>query len=164
MQQLILPVALVAGYLYFRSRKGKAPMSSRGTPLPTSGGKPWHNQRATRAQERLVIADLDPRMRKGITGLLGDVRGAGHDVLLIYGRRGASLQESLADAGTGLRVGSKHLNGLAVDIVAADGWWQGQHADALWPVLGKFAKQRGFTWGGDWAGAKWDPAHVQWKG
>ena len=154
---------LAIGYFVFggkRKRRAKIPQPPQG---PVNPAKPWRARHGKPEEEEQIILDLDPRMRAPIRGVLADLRREGHDVLLIYGRRSTPLQTALAEAKTGLRTGSSHPKGLAVDIVATTGWWEGPAARRLWPAMGRFAKQRGFVWGGDWKDP-WDPAHIQWKG
>lgn len=130
---------------------------------------PWRDRMARPEEEARVIADLDARMQAPARFVLRFVRGQGHKVRLAFGRRGPSLTERIADMGTGLRRGSKHEQGLAFDIVALRGWWEGPDAAALWPDMGRAVEQwnalhpdQPLTWGGSWQ-VPWDPAHVEWR-
>ena len=101
---------------------------------------------------------LFPPFRLKIESILAEAKGLGQEFVLFETYRSTQRQAQLfAEGRTKLaRVGVHHY-GLAADLVRRiEGRlvWEADYA-----LLGKLAKRRGLTWGGDWRFR--DEVHVQ---
>lgn len=76
------------------------------------------------------------------------------DVKKMYKRAGLyAISDAEAKTANTHTLDSKHIDGLAVDIVPIKGdrvWWNAPAA--VWERMGKIGKENGLKWGGDWKG------------
>lgn len=126
---------------------------------------------------------LDPKFRAVVENILLDMeRWLGYRAYVASGRRSPEQQAKLVAQGRSKTMKSKHIGGLAVDIVPVDTGWKAPRD--FWLKLGYLAQKHGLRWGGEFGipkgpmldklrtdiGGKrwnstakigWDPAHVE---
>jgi len=129
------------------------------------------------------LAGLQPELRVKVERILTDMeRYLGYRAYVASGRRTEEQQRKLVEAGRSKTLRSKHLKGLAADIVPVELGW---HAPRdFWLKLGYLAYREGLRWGGEFGVPKgpllerlradvkakrwntqaklgWDPSHLE---
>ena len=129
------------------------------------------------------LAGLDPAFRLKIERILKDLETfLGHRAYVASGRRTEEQQRKLVEAGRSKTLRSKHLKGLAADIVPVGLGWNAPRD--FWLKLGYLAYREGLRWGGEFGIPKgallerlradvrakrwntqaklgWDPSHLE---
>jgi peptidoglycan LD-endopeptidase CwlK len=113
-----------------------------------------------------ALNDLDIRFKPIAIELLARITEARIPVLIVDTlRTPAEHQVNLAN-GTSWTNHSKHLDGLAIDIVPYKTYdlhgpdkLQWDNSDPVWQTIGKIGKSLGLRWGGDWT--KKDMGHFE---
>ena len=109
---------------------------------------------------------LDPIFVSQVQQVLSRLTEKGWQPKVAEGLRSIEQQQQKIDQGySSLEHSrdSKHVQGLAVDIIDSRYGWAGPASDLdfqFWHDLGQAAKEVGLTWGGDWKTFK-DVAHVE---
>ena len=136
-----------------------------------------------KARSEHCLITLSPEFRRRIVVIIRKLEKDGAIPVVYWGKRTLEQQQEIVKAGHSPGVKSWHIpqhhrnyyhNGIgytiygeAADIVDARFLWQGPCADLnhpFWAALGKYAKEEGLEWGGDWKPPiKRDVAHVQLK-
>ncbi len=127
------------------------------------------------------LEGLDPEFRATVGAVLGELQEMGYTPLVYSARRTIEEQREYVERGVSWTMASKHVDGLAVDVIDGShhpsrpgmicGWgsWEGKPGDSeanlramrFFAALGIIAKHHGLTWGGDWAPPKTDKPHVE---
>ena len=108
---------------------------------------------------------LESVMHEPVLLVLEELERLGWLPIIIEGRRTLAQQQEKVNKGYSKTMKSKHLLGLAVDIVDRRYLWGGPAAKQsfpFWNNLGAAGKRQGFIWGGDWKSFP-DVAHLQYK-
>ena len=104
-----------------------------------------------------ALDDLDPRFKPLAMALLARLVEAKIPVLIVDTRRTPEEHEANLAAGVSWTTHSKHLDGLAIDVVPFQQFvlhgiqkvqWDGM--DPVWGQMGRIGKAIGLRWGGDW--------------
>ena len=120
------------------------------------------------------LSELDPGFRVKVEKVLQKLRAIKHDQgkekgkqkwfpIIADAKRTQEQQNKKVEQGFSQKHDSRHLYGLAVDIVDQRWWWEDEAKNLkhqFWSDLGKIAKEEGLTWGGDWKTIV-DVAHIQ---
>ncbi len=109
---------------------------------------------------------LDPTFVDKVKQILSTLSQKGWQPRVASGLRSIEEQQEKIDQGkSSLKnpQNSKHVQGLAVDVIDKRYGWGGPAADLdfeFWNDLGEVAREVGLTWGGDWKDFR-DVAHVE---
>ena len=109
---------------------------------------------------------LDEDFSPKVKSVLRALHAKGWQPRVAEGFRTIEQQQEKIDAGhSSLKDpnNSKHVQGLAADIIDQRWGWGGEASDTnhqFWQDLGEAARAEGLTWGGDWKSFK-DVAHVE---
>lgn len=114
-----------------------------------------------------ALDDLDPRFKVLAIELLARLVEAKLPVLIVETRRTPAQQAINLAKGVSWVVHSKHLDGLAMDLVPYSVYTLAPGGDKLewdgsnpaWQTIGRIAKSLGLRWGGDWQ--QRDLGHVE---
>ena len=113
-----------------------------------------------------ALNDLDELFRPLAIELLARLTEAKIPVLIVDTLRTQAEHEINLANGTSWTIRSKHLDGLAIDIVPYDEYrlngpdkLQWNNDVPVWQVIGKIGKSLGLRWGGDWQ--KKDMGHFE---
>ena len=112
------------------------------------------------------LEGLDPSFSQKVVNILSTLQSQGWQPRVAEGLRTLEQQQQKIDQGrSSLKnpQNSKHVQGLAVDIIDRRWGWGGEAANTnhpFWNALGKAAQEEGLTWGGSWTTFK-DVAHVE---
>jgi hypothetical protein len=131
------------------------------------------------------IAGLSPAVRARARAIIEELNAAGWQAFVAEGRRTWEQQKEKVAKGYSKTMHSKHLTGLAADIVDRRYLWEKVCPKRFWLELGSAAVRHGLRWGGsfglepkEWAALRsallkrdfkaaldmkigWDPAHVE---
>lgn len=115
------------------------------------------------------LNELHPKFALQIKYILHELAALGFQPKIAEGLRDWEQQQEKIRKGVSRANYSRHLVGLAVDIVDKRWGWNGPAAKPnhpFWVSLGQVAKAYHLTWGGDWniPGVGPDVAHVEWPG
>ncbi|MEP0879235.1 M15 family metallopeptidase [Funiculus sociatus GB2-M2] len=109
------------------------------------------------------IESLEPAFQQKVGRVLVKVRAKGWQPKVAEGRRTIAEQREKVRRGVSKTMRSKHLCGIAADIIDKRYGWGGPAANTnfkFWKDLGAAAKSEGLVWGGDWRSFK-DVAHLE---
>ena len=109
------------------------------------------------------IESLEPEVREKVRRVLVKLEQKKWQPKVAEGRRTKAEQAEKFRRGVTTTMNSKHLCGIAADIVDKRYAWGGPAANTnfqFWQDLGAAAKSEGLDWGGDWKSFK-DVAHVE---
>lgn len=106
-----------------------------------------------------ALNDLDPKFRPLAVELLAKLVEAKLPVLIVETRRTPEQHALNVANGVSWTAHSKHLDGLAIDIVPYSVFTLAPGGDKLewdsahpaWQTIGRIGKALGLRWGGDWA-------------
>lgn len=118
-----------------------------------------------------ALDDLDPRFKPLALELLARAVEAKIPVLIVDTLRTPAEHALNLANGVSWTTHSKHLDGLAIDIVPYSLFTLAPGGDKLewdsahpaWQTLGAIGKRLGLRWGGDWA-TKRDMGHFEYVG
>lgn len=122
--------------------------------------------RMSRELDTRNLDGLDPMFVEKVKQVLAVLAEKGWQPRVASGLRSIEQQQEKIDQGTSsLKApqNSKHVQGLAADIIDSRYGWEGKASDLnfqFWNDLGQAAKEVGLVWGGDWKSFK-DVAHVE---
>ena len=111
------------------------------------------------------IESLSSDFKAPVERVLTTLESKGWKPRVAEGKRTAEEQAEKVRKGVSKTNDSKHLCGLAADIIDRRYGWEGLAADKdyqFWKDLGEAAKAEGLLWGGDWKDFR-DVAHVESK-
>lgn len=105
-----------------------------------------------------ALNDLDPTFRPLAVELLAKLTEAKLPVLIVETRRTPEQHAINLANGTSWTMHSKHLDGLAIDLVPYSLYTLAPGGDKLewdnaapaWQTIGRIGKALGLRWGGDW--------------
>ena len=106
---------------------------------------------------------LRPELRSKVENILRGLVARGWHPRVAEGIRTIEQQREKVRKGYSKTMNSKHLKGLAADIIDRRWGWEGPTSNTnhqFWKDLGELAKKEGLIWGGDWTSLV-DVAHVQ---
>ena len=106
---------------------------------------------------------LEPEFESRVINILKILTEKGWRPRVAEGLRDLEQQKEKVRKGYSKTLNSKHLKGLAADIIDSRYGWGGEASDLdfeFWLDLGEAAKSQGLIWGGDWKKFK-DVAHVE---
>lgn len=116
-----------------------------------------------------LTAGMHPNLIEKVNKILAKMQAAGHPMRICQGFRTAEVQAALYAQGRtkpgpkvtncdGIKKKSNHQSGKAVDccFLGADPF--GEHQP--WDLYGKFGKEEGLEWGGDWK-SRLDRPHLE---
>lgn len=111
------------------------------------------------------LAELDPQFRPKAAAVLADLKGKGWNVFIAEGRRTITQQAQKVAAGFSHTMKSKHIDGLAADIVPHPYGWNIPLAKKIRYIahMRSTCKAHGLVSGSLWKSfGKWgDWAHTQ---
>ena len=108
------------------------------------------------------IQGLQPEFRQKVEVVLNKLKQKGWQPTVAEGLRTKKEQTEKVKQHRSQTMDSKHLMGLAADIVDHRYGWGDKASDTkyqFWKDLGEIAKSEGLEWGGDWGFV--DVAHIQ---
>lgn len=115
-----------------------------------------------------ALNDLDPVFRPLAVELLARLTEAKLPVLIVETRRTPEQHALNLAKGVSWTLHSKHIDGLAIDLVPYALYtiepggdkleWDANHP--AWQTIGRIAKSLGLRWGGDWTTAR-DMGHCE---
>lgn len=105
-----------------------------------------------------ALDDLDPKFRPLAVELLARLLEAKLPVLIVETRRTPAQHALNLAKGVSWTSHSKHLDGLAIDLVPYDVFTLAPGGDKLqwdaahpaWQTIGRIGKALGLRWGGEW--------------
>lgn len=116
-----------------------------------------------------ALDDLDPRFKPLAIELIARLVEARIPVLIVDTLRTPAEHAINLAAGTSQVARSKHLDGLAIDLVPYELYtlapggdklmWQADHP--IWRRIGLIGEALGLRWGGRWQSLR-DPGHFEW--
>jgi peptidoglycan L-alanyl-D-glutamate endopeptidase CwlK len=131
------------------------------------GTCPWpkNRQANTNSTDRSdnTLESLEPEFREKVRRVLAGLEQKNWQPKVAEGRRTREEQAEKFRRGVTRTMNSKHLCGIAADIIDRRHGWGGPAADTnfqFWKDLGEVAKREGLEWGGDWTTFV-DVAHIQ---
>ncbi|RMG10516.1 MAG: hypothetical protein D6731_17305 [Planctomycetota bacterium] len=153
---------------FYRSRgSSRRAVPTQFRSLPASASRGGLRREAGGSAPRFAsggaLAGLEPAFRARVEAVLARLRAKGWQPYVAEGRRTLAQQREKVRRGVSRTLRSRHLLGLAADIVDRRYGWGGPAANlrfAFWRDLGAAAHAEGLTWGGDWRSFP-DVAHVQ---
>lgn len=119
-------------------------------------------QRKWSTRSQTAMRGIHPDLRAVLDRALADGR---EDFVVLEGKRSVTRQRKLVETGASKIMGSRHINGFAVDIAPLDGGKPSWH----WPLYIKLAADMKaaamalgvpMEWGGDWPHFK-DGGHFE---
>ena len=122
-----------------------------------------YNELCTQEQRTIRnVCQLDPDMQPKVLRVIQRLRELGWQAVMAEGIRTIKQQREKVNKGYSYTMKSKHLKGLAADIIDKRYGWSGPASSKdfqFWIDLGRIAKEEGLFWGGDWKMR--DVAHVE---
>jgi len=109
------------------------------------------------------IESLEPGVREKVRRVLVKLEQKKWQPRVAEGRRTLAEQREKVRRGVSKTMNSKHLCGIAADVIDRRYAWGGPAANTnfqFWRDLGAAAKSEGLVWGGDWKSFK-DVAHIE---
>jgi peptidoglycan LD-endopeptidase CwlK len=106
---------------------------------------------------------IHPELQAKVKIILAGLEAKGWQPRVAEGCRTLDQQKEKVRLGYSKTLNSKHLRGLAVDIIDKRYGWHGPAAKLsfqFWKDYGTLCKAQGLTWGGDWKSFP-DVAHCQ---
>lgn len=105
-----------------------------------------------------ALNDLDPKFRPLVVELLAKLVEAKLPVMIVETKRTPEQHALNLANGVSWTTHSKHLDGLAIDIVPYSVFTLAPGGDKLewdsahpaWQTIGRIGKALGLRWGGDW--------------
>lgn len=134
------------------------------TPTPNKSVVPAKNKNVAVSDiDTSNLEGLKPEFRAKVENILRKLQAKGWQPKVAEGLRTVEQQKEKVRKGYSKTLKSKHLDGLAADIIDKRYGWGKEAADTnfqFWKDLGECAKNEGVTWGGNFRGFV-DVAHVE---
>lgn len=115
---------------------------------------------AVQGTEKLSTLNADFRIKAGMA--VDKMRALGWHLRIVWGRRTKSENDALVAKGIASKT-SKHLDGLAVDMIDTRVGYSNDRKHQYYLDLKSICDEIGLTWGGSFS-TRWDPTHFEEKG
>ncbi len=108
------------------------------------------------------LSTLDPIFRQKAENVLIKLVQDGYPIRIVWGLRTLEQNNALVQKGVASKT-SLHLQGKAMDVIhRIEAYEYTDENKAYWNALGKYAKEEGLVWGGDFE-SRYDPTHIELK-
>ena len=112
------------------------------------------------SKEKLSTLNADFRIKASI--VVERLRDQGWHLRIVWGKRTKAENDALVAKGTASKT-SKHLDGLAVDVIDTRVGYSNNRNHQYYLDLKRICQEAGVTWGGTFS-TRWDPTHFEEKG
>lgn len=106
------------------------------------------------------LSGLSAPFKEKVERVLKTLEGKGYNPRVCSGLRTEAEQKEKVSKGFSQTMNSKHLSGMAADIIDRKLGYDAPTTDPFWQALGDAAEKEDLTWGGRWSSFP-DVSHIE---